>query len=442
MNQDFPAMNSFVRLLVTLAISAWSVTAVVGAPVKDFWFSDQDVAPVGSTVVRANEVWTSERGYGWEPGFAVEQRPAGVSGTDGFYFTTSLPHEGNYLVTVFLGGAETDSITTVKAELRRVMLQQIRVPAGEVVRRRFMVNVRSPQIAPVPGIEGGMVDLKAPRETTQEAWAWDGALTLEFNGTNPQIQRVIIKNTPRVPTIFLLGDSTVCDQSREPYASWGQLLPRFLKPTLAVANHAESGETYRDSLARRRLDKIISVMQPGDYMLMQFGHNDQKQIRAGTGGPFTTYADEMRQHIAAVKKVGGIPIVLSPMERRGFAPDGSVIGSLTDYAAASAQVAAAEKVRFIDLNARSRVLYAAIGEATSATAFAAPNGKQDNTHHNNYGAWLIAACVLKDFVEVAPEMRVHLRDNLFTFDPRHPPSEDQVHVPASPLVTAIRPLGD
>jgi lysophospholipase L1-like esterase len=140
-----------------------------------------------------------------------------------------------------------------------------------------------------------------------------------------------------VPTVFLLGDSTVCDQSREPYASWGQMLTRFFKPGVAIANHGESGETYRDSLGRRRLDKILSVMKPGDTLIMQFGHNDQKQIAAGTGGPFTTYKAEIKQHVDAVRQRGGIPVIVSPMERREFDENGRIKPTLADFAEAARQ---------------------------------------------------------------------------------------------------------
>jgi hypothetical protein len=120
--------------------------------------------------------------------------------------------------------------------------------AGATVTRTFIVNTRTPVIVGGAGITAGTVDLKAPRETVQEAWNWDRRLTLELHGP----VRTIEIRPAQVPTLFLLGDSTVCDQPGEPYASWGQMLPRFFKPDIAVANHGESGETYRDSLARRR----------------------------------------------------------------------------------------------------------------------------------------------------------------------------------------------
>ena len=79
-----------------------------------------------------------------------------------------------------------------------------------------------------------------------------------------------------MPTIFLLGDSTVCDQLAEPYASWGQMLTRFFDNKVAIANNAESGESLKSSLGAKRLDKVLSTMKAGDYLLIQYAHNDEK----------------------------------------------------------------------------------------------------------------------------------------------------------------------
>ena len=79
-----------------------------------------------------------------------------------------------------------------------------------------------------------------------------------------------------VPRLYLTGDSTVCDQPREPYNSWGQMITRFLKPSIVVSNQTESGESVGGALAKGRLDKIWADMNRGDYLFMQFGHNDMK----------------------------------------------------------------------------------------------------------------------------------------------------------------------
>jgi len=413
-----------------------------------FDFGPGPVAP-SYTQVTAGMDYSPERGFGFEPGAVLTGientgsdpvRSDALTSTAPFYFSAALPAEGNYRVTVVLTRVDGKSPVTIKAELRRLMVDQF-VPSASGDTCAFIVNTRTPKIVAAGAIKAGIVMLKAPRETVQEAWAWDKLLTLEFNGRAPAVCAVEIEPV-EVPTLFLLGDSTVCDQMHEPYTSWGQMLPGFLKPEIAVANHAESGETYRDSIGRRRLDKIISVMKPGDWLFMQFGHNDQKQIAAGNGGPFTTYQAEMKVHIAAVKRAGGHAVVISSMERRGFDANGHIVPSLIDYAQAAREVAAEEQVPFIDLNAMSKKFYEALGPEKSALAFAAPEGKQDNTHHNNYGSYELARCIVQAIRDEKLELARFIRDDLVVFDPAKPDSFESFAVPPSPNFSNQRPLGD
>lgn len=422
MASRFPAIA---RLIGVLVGSGGAFAAE--APIRRFHFERGPIAN-GVQAVGPGEIFSVERGYGFEPG-----EPAA-------YFTTDLP-EGNWQVTISLRGVAGGGLATVKAELRRLVLGPLRLAENETLTRTFIVNTRNPRIvARTGGGAGpGRVKLKAPRETTQEAWAWDDRLTLEVHGAAVRSLEI---GPARVPTVFLLGDSTVCDQSLEPFASWGQMLPRFFGPTVAVANHGESGETYRDSIGRGRLDKVIAAMQPGDYLLMQFGHNDQKQIAAGTGGPFTTYQDEMKTHVAAVRRAGGIPVIVSPMERRRFDAAGKIEATLTDYAKAAQATAAAEGVALIDLNAMSRTLYASLGPEQSAQAFAAPGGKVDNTHHNNYGAFLLARCVARGIVDAQLALARDLWPEFRDFDPARPEPPEVGAIPPSPRFTNQRPLGN
>lgn len=429
-------MTVWFRLLVLSALAP--LAALAAAPVPLRFSFDFTVAKKETRVVAAGDLYSKERGYGFEPGVVVKSATGGVVGSPAFYFTTDLP-EGNWRVKVTLRGVPGGGTAAVKAELRRLVLGPVPLAEGKKIEHTFIVNTRNPRIAARNGVTAGQVNLKAPRETRQEAWAWDDRLTLEINGA------VLVDleiTSVRVPTVFLLGDSTVCDQSREPYNSWGQMLTRFFRPTIAVANHGESGETYRDSIGRRRLDKVISVMQPGDYLFMQFGHNDQKQIAAGKGGPFTTYQEEMKTHIASVRRVGGIPVVVSPMERRGFDATGKVVPSLADYARASRETAAAEGVAFIDLNAMSKPFYEALGPEKSAQAFAAPGGKVDNTHHNNYGSYELARCIAAGIREAKLPLAGELFREFRKFDPARPDDLQKFAVPPSPNFTNQRPLGD
>lgn len=411
-----------------------SLPAAPGASTYRF---DADLRAEG-LVVQSSDTFTAARGYGYEPGAKLLVTDQGTQSEEPFYFSTAVPKEGNYRVTVtFPAGADT----TVKAELRRLMVERVVSPPGTgEVSRTFVVNTRTPKIAATADIKAGVVKLKAPREDHQEAWAWDNLITLEFNGANPLISRIVIEPV-EVPTIFLIGDSTVCDQSSEPYNSWGQMLPRWFKPVVAVANHGESGETYRDSISRRRLDKMLSVMKPGDWMLMQFGHNDQKQIAAKTGGPFTTYKEEIKRHVDAVRAHGGVPVILSPMERRGFDADGKVVPSLKDYAEAARQSAKELAVTFVDLNELSQPFYEALeahGPEYSRKAFAG----QDNTHHCNYGSYELSKMIVQSLIDQKSPLAQWVVDDFKPFNPAKPDDVAAVAVPPSPKFTNQRPLGD
>jgi lysophospholipase L1-like esterase len=440
----------FVVAVAGLTLLFPGVAPATEPPVSRFDFGPGEIAE-GFTSVLPTTAYTAERGYGFEPGAAVTGVDRGgsdllrgdfITSDKPFFFSVRVPAEGNYRVTVILGDAKGETTTTIKAELRRLMVEKVHTAPGEFVTVSFIVNTRTPAIAITGDIQAGEVKLKAPRESIQEGWAWDDRITLEFSNAHPAVCAVEIARVD-MPTIFLLGDSTVCDQSREPYCSWGQMLTRFFTPAVAIANHGESGETYRDSIGRRRLDKILSVMKPGDYLFMQFGHNDQKQIAAGTGGPFTTYKEEIKQHIDAVRRHGGIPVIVSPMERRGFAEDGRIKPSLADYAEASRQAAQELQVAFIDLNAMSKPFYEALGPEKSKLAFAwiGPD-KVDNTHHDNYGAYELAKCIMQGIKDARLEIAKYVVDDFKTFDPAHPDPAESFGVPPSPVVTMEKPFGN
>ncbi len=423
------------------------------AGVWKFDFGPGRVAP-GCVPVLPTTVYSDAGGFGFEPGAEVRGVDRGggdplrddfVTSEQPFYFSMKVPEEGNYRVTVTLGDVGGETTTTIKAELRRLMVERLRTAKGEIRTVDFIVNTRTPRIAAANGVKAGEVRLKAPRESIQEGWAWDDRITLEFNpGPAPGRTCVCGLTVQRVdvPTIYLLGDSTVCDQSREPYASWGQMLTRFFQPEVAVANHAESGETYRDSIGRRRLDKILSLLKPGDTVIMQFGHNDQKEIKAGTGGPFTTYPAEIKECVDAIRARGGVPVIVSPMERRFFTEDGKVRPTLADYAKAARETAARLQVAFIDLNAMSIPFYEAMGPDGAYLAFAGYGPKRDTTHTDNYGAYAFAQCIVQGIKDDHLAIAKYIVDDFRGFDPAHPDPAEEFDVPPSPLTTGEKPFGN
>lgn len=393
---------------------------------------------LGYVQVLDDHVYTKERGYGFEPGAKVSCLDRGgvnplrsdfCTSDKPFFFSVALP-EGNYLVTLTLGDAQGGSTTTIKAELRRLVLEREQTAPGKFVTRSFVVNVRTPEIR-----GSGEVRLK-DREKTMELWAWDEKLTLEFNNARPAIAALTIARVVNMPTLYLLGDSTVCDQPREPYSSWGQMLTRFFKPGIAVANHAESGESLRSSLSARRLDKVLSLMKPGDYLFIQFGHNDEKEKGEGVGA-FTTYKSDLKRFVDGARRKGGIPVLVTPVQRRTFDDKGKITNSHGDYPEAVRQLAAEEKVALIDLHAMSTMFYEALGPEKSKLAF--KDG--DGTHHNNYGSYELAKCVVVGIRAAKLGVRKYLKLDVPPFDPSKPDALDSFKLPASPETATMKPLG-
>jgi lysophospholipase L1-like esterase len=417
--------------VATLAVSAGFGSAQPPTTGLKFDFGPGKVEP-GYIQILPTTVYSKELGYGFEPGAKV----AGVDrgGADAlrgdfctsdqpFFFSVKLP-EGNYKITVTLGDLRGESTTTVKAELRRLMLEKVHTTSGQFVTRTFTVNVRTPAIA-----SGGQVRLK-DREKTTEIWNWDDKLTLEFNNTRPCVCALEITRADDVPTVYLLGDSTVCDQPREPYNSWGQMLTRFFKPGVAVANHAESGESLRSSLGARRLDKVLSTMRPGDYLFIQYGHNDMKAVDA------TAYKSDLKRFVAAARQKGGLPVLITPMHRRTFQGN-AITNSHRDFPDAVRAAAREDNVPLIDLHAMSKVLYEALGPEKSGALFKPGDG----THHSNYGSYELAKCVVEGIKRNKLDLAKYLADDVAPFDPGLPDPPESFSVPASPLRTTTTPEG-
>ena len=411
------------KFLILMTISFLTVTTAAQSTVKKFRFGGQ-----GATVT-SSDVYSVKKGFGFEPGAEVDCTETACSSTKPFYFSVAAP-EGNYRVTIRFGAKRIATSTVVKAELRRLMLERVDTKRGEFVTRSFIVNVRTPLIS-----RGGEVKLK-DRERTSEQWAWDEKLTLEFNGSRPAIESLEIENV-NVPTVFLLGDSTVCDQPGEPYASWGQMITAFFGNRVSIANHAESGESLKSSFSAKRLDKVLSLSKPGDYLLIQYAHNDEKERGAGVGA-FTTFKASLKQFIEAFRKKGGTPIVITPMHRRTFDASGKITNSHGDYPEAVRQVAREEKVGLIDLTEMSRDLYESLGPKGSGALFK----EGDGTHHNNYGAYELARCIVQSMREQTLPLTKYLRKDVRRFDPKRPDAQASLTLPASPAVSHTRPLGN
>jgi lysophospholipase L1-like esterase len=407
-----------IGILSSIILAAGSAVACAQTTFKFDFGGGKGVA--GAIPISPTNFYSAETGYGFEPGANVAMEDQSIISTNPFYFSVKLP-EGNYKVWVLLGDKAGESTTTVKAELRRLMLEKIRTTPEKSEARWFVVNLRTPKIS-----DDNAVHLK-PREKTSEIWDWDEKLTLEFNGTRPCIAGLRIEKAD-VPTVFLLGDSTVCDQPAEPWNSWGQMLPRFFKPEIAVANHAESGETIRSSLGAQRFEKVFSLMKPGDYLFVQFGHNDMKDKATNA---LETYKANLKKVVARTRELGGTPVLVTSMERKGGVEQDTLAG----YPQTVRDVAKDENCALIDLNAMSRVFYKALGNDIGK-AF------QDGTHHNNYGSYELAQCVVEGIKQDKLPLAKFIVDDFKDFDPAHPDPVTTFEMPASPISSSAKPLGN
>ena len=438
-------------LLATLALSAYPARA--DTPPLRFDFGPGTIAP-GCVGIGPDTLYSATRGYGLISGEGVSASTASsasaaldalradaLTGTRPFSFAIDLP-EGNYDVILQLGDRAAGADTTVKAETRRLLLESLPTAAGTVQTRTFTVNVRTPDL---PG--GRRVILK---ERERGVAHWDQRLTLEFNGPRPAVAGLEIRRNDAALTVFLAGDSTVTDQPGEPWAGWGQMLPRFFPAGVAVANHAESGLSLASFRGSGRLEKILSLLKPGDYVLIQFGHNDMKEKGDGVG-PFTSYAADLRGYAEAIRAKGGEPVFITSMYRRRF-EKGALVDTLGDYPVAVRQIAQEQQIPLIDLHAMSRRLFTALGPDQSKQAFVHfPAGAypgqakevKDDTHFSSYGAYALARCVVEGIRAEIPSLAARLAPGIPGFNPDFPVPPAEFTLPASPPADEVRiPEGD
>jgi lysophospholipase L1-like esterase len=320
------------------------------------------------------------------------------------------------------------------------MLEAIRTSARHTKTDSFAVHVRAKEIDTT-----GEVHLK-PREIG--ALDWDDKLTLEFSGSHPGFRKLSIRKLDHLPTIYLAGDSTVVDQDKEPWAAWGQMLPRFFNSHVAVSNQAESGETIRSFVVEKRFDKIFSTIQSGDYLFMQFAHNDQKPGKGFVSIP--DYKELLRKYIQLAKDRGASPVLVTSMNRRSFDADGKIIQTLGDYPAAMREVAQSDHVALIDLTDISKTLFEALGPERTLKAFVhypantfpdQPQELKDDTHFTDYGAYELARCIVKGIRDVRLPLAKELRAGLKEIDPAKPDDPSQWTLPLDPQSNAATPYG-
>lgn len=210
----------------------------------------------------------------------------------------------------------------------------------------------------------------------------------------------------RAATAYLIGDSTVCNYSSSysPRTGWGQVFPSHFKTTLAISNKALSGRSSKSFYDEGAWTPIRNVLKSGDYVFIQFGHNDEKTTDpARYTEPYTTYQQYLSIYIDNARAKGAIPILVTPVERNSWS-NGMIRATHGSYPAAMRALASAKGVPLIDLTAGSTARFNSFGQTyttwniflnlTAGQYANYPNGNTDNTHFQLNGAKIVAQLVV------------------------------------------------
>ena len=179
------------------------------------------------------------------------------------------------------------------------------------------------------------------------------------------------------------------------------MLPAYIKPGVEIVNYAATGRSAISFINEGRLDSIQKAIKPGDYLFIQFGHNDSHE---GSGSfPFTTYQEALQKYIDVARAHHAIPILVTPVARRRFDDNDQIVDTHGDYPVAMRQLAAAEHVDLVDLTILSMAYFQSLGPIDTKSIFffldpgqssEHPDGVADNTHFRVNGAKQIAELVV------------------------------------------------
>ncbi|WP_328803701.1 rhamnogalacturonan lyase family protein [Paenibacillus puerhi] len=356
--------------------------------------------------IQSPVLYTEELGYGFVNPSVVSLGNTGTgsnplkddylnpAGTD---FNLDLPN-GDYSVTVTAGDYADATEVQVSVEgMSSTKIALTSKAAGEFLEQTF-------QIALV-----------------------DGQLNISFAGTAPKINGIVINKLPdrttgETPTVYIAGDSTVqtYDGYWQPQAGWGQMISRYFTTDLSFSNQSIGGRSTKSFIREGRLDTILRSIKPNDYFLIQFGHNDATISNPDRYASPSDYKVFLNTYIEGARQRGGIPILVTPVGRRDFNADtGQFNVSFPAYVNAMKEVAAEQQVDIVDLSALSREYYNSIGPGGTLAVFlhvpvgvytAFPEGKEDNTHFQEYGAIQIARLVSTGIRDLGNPLSAYVTD--------------------------------
>ncbi|SHM21741.1 Por secretion system C-terminal sorting domain-containing protein [Fibrobacter sp. UWR3] len=407
--------------MVTVAALLAAFSMAEAAENYKFDFVEGPVA-AGYTQVKASTKYSDSQGYGFESGTvsSVDRLWDDDLTTDfltakgDMVFSVALP-QGNYEVTFILGDGENESETTVWAENRKLMLDRITLAGG--VFSRQTVSLRRMETR---SMDGSVTMSIKDRE--KDYRTWDKKLTFVISGKAPAVAGIEIKRNDNVTTLWLCGNSTVVDQITAPWAGWGQMAPGFFKSSLAIANYAESGLTASGFYSMKRLAKILSEVKKGDFVTVQFAHNDQKNQN-----DVNNYEATLTKYANEIKAKGATPLFVTSTARQNETDPKTAVGGLPERMRALGKKLG---VIVLDLNQHSITLGKALGGNKEKMYMYTAS---DKTHFCEYGAYELARANIEEIKAKVPELAKHLRDDHEAFDSSKPDPLDILTQAKAPI---------
>jgi len=219
--------------------------------------------------------------------------------------------------------------------------------------------------------------------------------------------------------IWMIGDSTMASKKpeRAPESGWGVAMSEFVKSNALVRNHAASGRSTKSFIDEKRWKAVYDSIRPGDYVIIEFGHNDEKPDSTLHTDPYTTYQQNLKRFVDETRSKGGIPIICSSIVRRHFDGKGNLLNSHGEYINAARLIAEQTHTSYVDMEALTRQVVSKMGPEASKSlyTFCKPgeykgrrNGVQDSTHLNFDGARRVAGL----FVNETKRMKLPISKSL------------------------------
>ena len=226
-------------------------------------------------------------------------------------------------------------------------------------------------------------------------------------------------------TVFMIGDSTMANKNPDggnPERGWGQMFPALLSESIRVSNHAVNGRSSKSFIDENRWAEVVAQIKPGDYVFIQFGHNDQKEDSERHTDPGTTFDANLKRFINETRAKKGIPVLFTSIIRRHFDRSGKLTDTHGAYTEVTKRVAKETSTPLIDLNRLTHNWIEKTGDIPSRDFFmwvkektvpACPEGKEDNTHLNIEGARIVAGMVAKELQTTLPDLAHYVRSSDF-----------------------------